>query len=226
MLFLSARRDGLITDNPAEDVKTVAQRGEKRSRRPFSLDELRSVLSVADDEWRSMILFGLYTGARLSDVASLTWENVDLAARELRFIAKKTGKRIILPLDGPLAAHSETLAAADSPRTPLHPRAFSIVEKQGKTGHLSNQFTDLLAQAGLRKKQPHRKTEDKEAGRCRRNAGHLVPQPATYRCYSFKGSGNPTGGCHGTDRPRQRGNEPALHARRPRRPRGCGSGVS
>ena len=32
MLFLSARRDGLIADNPAEDVKTVAQRGEKRSR--------------------------------------------------------------------------------------------------------------------------------------------------------------------------------------------------
>ena len=171
MLFLSARRDGLITDNPAEDVKTVAQRGEKRSRRPFSLDELRSVLSVADDEWRSMILFGLYTGARLSDVASLTWENLDLPARELRFIAKKTGKTIILPLDGPLAAHSETLPAADSARTPLHPRAFSIVEKQGKTGHLSNQFTDLLAQAGLRKKQPHRKTNDKEQGRRRRNEG-------------------------------------------------------
>ena len=171
MLFLAAKRDGLIADNPAEDVKTVAQRGEKRSRRPFSLDELRSVLSVADDEWRSMILFGLYTGARLSDVASLTWENVDLPARELRFIAKKTGKTIILPLDGPLAAHVEALPAADSPRTPLHPRAFSIVEKQGKTGHLSNQFADLLAQAGLRKKQPHRKTNDKEQGRRRRNEG-------------------------------------------------------
>ena len=52
MLFLSAKRDGLIADNPAEDVKTVSQRGEKRTRRPFSLDELRAVVSVADDEWR------------------------------------------------------------------------------------------------------------------------------------------------------------------------------
>ena len=121
------------------------------------MDELRSVLSVADEEWRSMILIGLYTGARLSDVASLTWENVDLSAKELRFVARKTGKTIILPLDGPLAAHVEKLPAADSARAPLHPRAFSIVEKQGKTGHLSNQFADLLAQAGLRKKQPHRK---------------------------------------------------------------------
>ena len=112
-----------------------------------------------------MILFGLYTGARLSDVASLTWENVDLPARELRFIAKKTGKTIILPLDGPLAAHIETLPAVDSPRTPLHPRAFAIVE------NLSNQFADLLAQAGLRKKQPHRKVSDKEERRCRRNGG-------------------------------------------------------
>jgi integrase len=169
MLFLAARRDGLIADNPAEDVKTVAQRGEKRTRRPFSLDELRSVLSVVDEEWRSMILFGLYTGARLSDVASLTWENVDVSAKELRSIARKTGKTIIVPLDGPLAAHIESLPAADSPRTPLHPRAFAIVEKQGKTGHLSNQFTDLLAQAGLRKKQPHRKNNDKEQARRRRN---------------------------------------------------------
>jgi integrase len=169
MLFLSAKRDGLIADNPAEDVKTVCQRGEKRTRRPFSLDELRSVLSVADDEWRSMILVGLYTGARLSDVASLTWENVDLSANELRFIARKTGKTVILFLDGPLATHIEKLPAADSVKTPLHPRAFAIVEKQGKTGHLSNQFADLLAQAGLRKKQAHRKVSDKEEGRLRRN---------------------------------------------------------
>lgn len=170
MLFLSAKRDGLIADNPAEDVKTVTQRGEKRSRRPFSLDELRSVLSVADEEWKSMILFGLYTGARLSDVASLTWENVDLAAKELRFIARKTGKTTILYLDGPLATHIDALSVPDSPKTPLHPRAFAIVENQGKTGHLSNQFADLLAQAGLRKKQPHRKTE-REQGRRRGNGG-------------------------------------------------------
>jgi integrase len=170
MLFLSAKRDGLIADNPAEDVKTVSQRGEKRTRRPFSLAELRAVLSVADEEWKSMILFGLYTGGRLSDVATLTWQNVDLPAKELRFIARKTGKIIILPLDGPLAAHVEALPAADSDNAPLHPRAFGIVERQRKTGHLSNQFADLLAQAGLKKKQPHRKTLRREDGRCRAQA--------------------------------------------------------
>ena len=92
-------------------------------------------------------------------------------AKELRFIARKTGKTIILPLDGPLAAHVEALPAADSVNASLHPRAFGIVERQRKTGHLSNQFADLLAQAGLRKKQPHRKTLDKEHGRRRRKEG-------------------------------------------------------
>jgi integrase len=128
-------------------------------------------LSVADEEWKSMILFALYSGARLSDVATLTWENVDLSSKELRFVARKTGKTIILPLAGPLAAHVETLSAADTPDASLHPRAFSIVRMQGRSGHLSNQFADLLAQAGLRIKQPHRKTNNKEQGRRRRNEG-------------------------------------------------------
>jgi len=113
-----------------------------------------------------MILFGLYTGARLSDVASLTWGGPsDRPARELRFIAKKTGKTIILPLDGPLAAYNETLPAADSPSTPLHRRAFSIVEKQGKTRPSLKPVHRSAREAGLRKKQPHRKTNDKEQGR-------------------------------------------------------------
>ncbi len=79
-----------------------------------------------------MILFGLYTGARLSDVASLTWENIDLSASEMRFVARKTDKTIILPLDGPLAAHIEALPAADSPRTPLHPPALQSLRSREK----------------------------------------------------------------------------------------------
>ncbi|MGA8659217.1 MAG: hypothetical protein WB586_24060 [Chthoniobacterales bacterium] len=31
------------------------------------------MVDVADPEWQSMILFGLYTGQRLGDVARLTW---------------------------------------------------------------------------------------------------------------------------------------------------------
>jgi len=37
------------------------------------------------------------------------------------------------------------------------------VSKQGKSGHLSNQFADLLAEAGLREKKPHRKNGNNAA---------------------------------------------------------------
>ncbi len=46
-----ARRDGLVDHNEADRV-TLLKRTGRSKRRPFTLDELRSVLAVADDEWR------------------------------------------------------------------------------------------------------------------------------------------------------------------------------
>src|SRR4030095_13737577 len=69
MLFRAARRDGAISDDPSEFVDTIRQRSDNK-RRPFTVPELKAVLSVADDEWKSMILFGLYTGQRLGGVGS------------------------------------------------------------------------------------------------------------------------------------------------------------
>ena len=159
MVFRTARRDSVIADDPAEFVKTVQDRDSaNRARRPFTIDEMRAVLRVADEEWQSMIQFGLYSGQRLGDIARLTWANVDVQAGELRLVTEKTGKRIIHPLAGPLKAHVESLPVSDDPDAPIHPRAFDVVMRQEKSGGLSNQFGRLLAQAGLRKKQPHRKT--------------------------------------------------------------------
>jgi integrase len=158
MLFLAARRDGVITENPAEFVEAIRSRNSVTSRRAFSLPELRAILDAADPEWRSMILFGLYTGQRLSDVASLTWANIDLRKAEIRLVTRKTAKRLILPLAGPLLRHLEALESADRSEAPLHPRAFRVLKEQGRSGALSNQFGDLLADAGLRQHKSHRST--------------------------------------------------------------------
>ena len=72
-------------------------------------------------------------------------------------MTRKTHKTLILPIAAPLRRHIEALPSSDEPAAPLHPKAFAIVSKQGKSGHLSNQFADLLAEAGLREKKPHRK---------------------------------------------------------------------
>jgi len=162
MLFLAARRDTILSENPAEFVEGVRERGEARPRQTFTLDELRSVLAVCDPEWRSMVLFGLYSGQRLSDVANLTWSNVDLERAELRLQTRKTSKRLIIPLAPPLLQHLEALPSSDNPRQPLHPRAFALLQKEGRTATISNQFTELLALAGLR---PHKGRRSTGKGR-------------------------------------------------------------
>jgi integrase len=159
MIFKAARRDGLISEDPTEFVEVVKGRSESK-RRPFTLDELRAVLSVSDDQWRSMILCGIYTGQRLGDIATIRWSHVDLRNGEIRFTTRKTNRRIIVPIAQPLRKHLESMPKAENPETPLHPQACAIVEKQGRSGSLSNQFADLLARAGLREKKSHRKTGD------------------------------------------------------------------
>lgn len=163
MVFGSARNDAYIVDNPCDGVGALKQ-GDTSQRRAFTLPELRAVLGSAEDEWKSMILFGLYTGQRLKDVALLTWENIHLHEDEIRLKTSKTGRQMILPIAPPLRIHIESLSAQDDPKQPVHPKAFQVVQKQGKTGTLSRQFGELLATAGLAPKKKHRKKETEPGG--------------------------------------------------------------
>jgi integrase len=156
MVFKSARRDGVLVDNPAEFIGTIRERGNASSKRPFSLAEIQAVLAVADAEWRSLIIFGIYSGQRLSDLASLSWNNIDLERCEVRLVTRKTNRTMVIPMAPALKTHIESLPAGEQPDAPLHPRAFRTLTQTGKAATLSNQFGDLLEQAGLRAKQPHK----------------------------------------------------------------------
>jgi integrase len=146
-IFRSARLEGLILKDPAEDIKAVRNRG-ARTRRPFTVGELRAILEIADDEWTSLVRCGLYLGQRLGDLASLTWSQVDLQRGEIRLVVRKTGRRLLLPIAPPLHAHLLTLAGADTPDAPLHPRAHAAVS-HGQASRLSAQFAKLLVAAGV-----------------------------------------------------------------------------
>jgi len=152
-----ALKDALIAElvdrNVAVGVKRVKHHGEANSRRPFTVPELKKVLrTVKGDEWEGLVLFGIYTGQRLRDIANLTWQNLDLDSNELAFASGKTGRRMRIPLAIPLQRHIAKLPAGDDPEQPLFPRAFNT----RRTGTLSNQFYDILVDAGLAEGRNHR----------------------------------------------------------------------
>lgn len=152
VLFQSAWRDGLLTDNPAAKVESL--KSGASTRRPFTLKELRAVLGTAGVEWRGMILAGIYTGQRLKDIAGLTWANVDLENDEIRLTTSKTDRRQVIPIAKPLRAYLEGLPAGDDPRSPLFPSAYPLAQRAGGSSVLSQQFHGLMVSAGLAQARP------------------------------------------------------------------------
>ena len=172
MVFKSARADGVVLDNPAEFVGTVANR-HRTQRRAFTLPELKLVLDHSGPEWRSMIYFGLYTGQRMGDIAALTWQNVDLEQREIRLQTAKTERQQIIPIAGPLLRHIMTLPSSDDPKAPIHPRAHEIVTREGRVGTLSREFYEIMMDAGLVKKKTHKKKTDANGRRGRHTVNEI-----------------------------------------------------
>jgi len=141
-----AVRQGLLAVNPAVRVKLLKSTAESK-RRAFTLTEIKRILKACDDnvEWRGLVLFGLYLGQRLGDLARLTWRAVDMENGEIAFSARKTGRRIVLPLVQPLTDYLASLRANDDANTFIFPRAASAK----RTASLSNQFREILVETGL-----------------------------------------------------------------------------
>ena len=146
-----ARIDGFIIRDPAESVKNAPNRNLRRAR-PFTQDELHTILSIADPEWQSMIRFAVYTGQRLGDLARLTWDQIDLENGVIRLIARKTGNSPAIRIGTALREHILSLPAGDQPGAPLHPRALHLITHNASV--LSDRFRTILITAGLLEPRP------------------------------------------------------------------------
>lgn len=142
-----AKRLGLIEKNPATLVKFAQV--EQSTRRPFTAEELKKMFKVCgDSEWRGVVLCGLYTGQRFRDVAMLTWGQVDLEKREIRFFTRKTGKRLSMHIAKPLHEYLLTLESSDDASDPVFPSANRSANISAS--NLSGRFSyEVLAPAGL-----------------------------------------------------------------------------
>jgi len=153
--FGEAVKQGLLAVNPAVRVSVLKLR-DKSGRRAFTLSEIKRILKACGDdaEWHGLVLFGLYLGQRLGDLARLTWRAVSLESGEIAFTTRKTGRRIVLPLVQPLPDYLASLPASDDANAFIFPRSASAK----RTGTLSNQFREILVDAGLVEPRGHEAT--------------------------------------------------------------------
>ena len=173
--FNAAVKAELIGTNPAKAVDKLKLQGES-ARRPFTTAELKRVLDAANGtEFYGLVLFGIYTGQRLSDLKNLTWRQLDTQANTVSFITAKTGRRLTLPLLKPLQECIATLTAGDNPDAPLFPKLAAA-----DPATVSNAFYDnVLVEAGLAMKREKKRPVDKDgkkiAGKGRHAARKVAP---------------------------------------------------
>ena len=161
MALKDATADCLVSANVALGVRPVKSAEENAQRRPFKLPEIKRLLRAAHGEWRGLILFGLYTGQRLGDIVRLTWQNIDLERAELALVTRKTKRRVQIPIAAPLQASLEELPTGDNPKQPLFPKAFAAK----RISSLSNQFYEIMADAGLVEARTHKATRKGRSSR-------------------------------------------------------------
>jgi hypothetical protein len=65
-----------------------------------------------------LVLFGLYTGQRLGDLAALTWVNVDLAGSKLHLITRSVVNRLPSRWQPRCGTHSQSSVGKRCARRP------------------------------------------------------------------------------------------------------------
>ncbi len=158
--FTQAVNDGLRLDNPAKAIKALKIRKEpgEPSRRPFTEDELKKLHAVLTGEWLGIVLFGLYTGQRLGDIATLHWSTVKIDQQLIDFQTGKTDRHIENFIAASLFEWLQT-TPADKRKGPIFPIASAAkIDADGDSRRLSAQFHALLVKAGLAEKRSKKNT--------------------------------------------------------------------
>ena len=152
--FTVAVQSGIISKNPVALVRAL--RGQAASKAVFTLEQVQALLSVAEGDWRGLVLCGFYLGGRISDMANLRWSNIDLDRGVIRFTQSKTGKEIQVPIHDDLKSwlrtHRNSITAV-----------FPTLEgrQTGGTNGLSHGFAKLLREAGIQREEIRERSGEK-----------------------------------------------------------------
>lgn len=157
-----AVRLGYAQLNPCKAVESLQETITEAG--TFTLDQVAFLLKAAPSEdWRGFILAGFYTGQRLRDLASLTWEQVDLENRMIFLKQSKGAAQVAIPIHTDLLDHLIGLKAPDDPKAPVFPSLYGRAGS-GKSG-LSESFKRIMGKAGIEIKKRLEAAGDSGRGR-------------------------------------------------------------
>jgi integrase len=142
-----AFKQGLILLDPTAGIPRSIDKAKKR-RQPFTVEDVRRLLAVAEGDWKGAILAGYSTGMRLGDVTNLDWENIDLDNSVIAFHQRKTqsadDEKTIVGLHPDF---EEWLADRKNPRGPIFPTLAG--RRTGGRDGLSAKFINIMRKAGI-----------------------------------------------------------------------------
>jgi integrase len=152
--FKLAKDLGFTEHNPV--AKALAMKpitGGSMERVSFTIEQVKAIVAKTEGEWKTIILFGYFTGARITDCARMKWSNIDFAKKLLRFVAKKTGHKNddvevhTMPLAPELETHLLSIPSADDADTFITPE-LAAKDTRGRNG-LSETFKRIMVAAGV-----------------------------------------------------------------------------
>jgi integrase len=159
IFFNGAVRDHVISSNPCTAIEQVRDdvMPSKRRKKPFTIEQVRALLEVAEGDWQGLIRVAFYSGARLHDCARLRVSDLNLDAQVPTITFEKYSKHgdaHTVPCHPALAdyfrARRESSARGakviefPAAETFLFP---SLAER--RVTHLSKDFRRLMSAAGI-----------------------------------------------------------------------------
>jgi len=145
--------DGLIAESPAAKIKLLREDNVGTTKKVFTMEQYQDLLKAADEEWRGMIMAGVFTGQRLADIASMRMEDVKPALGGVwwRFKSRKTGAQMAIPLAKPFVDWMQKWLSRGAEESEwMFPAARATMDRtSGRVSTLSNQFHRIMATAGL-----------------------------------------------------------------------------
>ncbi len=146
--FNLAKRLQIIQENPFEKALALKPIDVSSSKKAvFTKDEIQALVTIANPEWKAVILIGVYCGARLTDCTTMRWDNIDLVEGQITYFSTKNKKVLILPLHPALHDYFKSLETKNTKETYISP-SLAGKSTSGKSG-LSGAFTRLMATAGI-----------------------------------------------------------------------------